>query len=236
MKVIIAKNYAELSSLAADLVGGVVKAKPDCLIGLATGSSPVGLYKELARRCDAGELDFSKVRTVNLDEYVGLKPDHPQSYRYFMDDNLFNHINIDKKNTAVPDGLCKDPAAFGLEYDAKIEAMGGIDVQVLGIGPDGHIGFNEPADALQAHTHEEKITESTIDANARFFEKRDDVPRTAITMGMYPIMNAKKIVLVANGEKKKKILFDAIEGGITTQNPASFLQLHPDVTVIYTEE
>jgi len=235
MKVIIAKDYAELSSLAADIVGGVVKAKPDCLIGLATGSSPVGLYKELARRNKAGELDFSKVHTVNLDEYVGLKPDHPQSYRYFMDVNLFNNINIDKKNTAVPDGLCEDPAVFGASYDEKIEKMGGIDIQVLGIGPDGHIGFNEPAESLVAGTHEEVLTESTIDANARFFENRNDVPRTAITMGMKPILNAKKIVLVANGANKKQILFDAIDGKITTQNPASLLQLHKDVTIIYCE-
>ncbi len=152
-----------------------------------------------------------------------------------MDTNLFDHINIDKKNTAVPDGLCEDPAAFGLDYDEKIEKAGGIDVQVLGIGPDGHIGFNEPGDSLTAHTHEEKLTESTIDANARFFENRSDVPRTAITMGMAPIMQAKKIVLVANGANKKQVLFDAIDGKITTQNPASVLQMHPDVTVIYCE-
>lgn len=233
MKVIIAKDYAELSRLAADIVGGVVKEKPDCLIGLATGSSPVGLYKELIRRNKAGELDFSRVRTVNLDEYVGLAPEHPQSYRYFMNVNLFDHINIDKKNTAVPDGLCEDPAAFGIAYDEKIEKAGGIDVQVLGIGPDGHIGFNEPGEFLTAHTHEEKLQESTIDANARFFADRNDVPRTAITMGMMPIMQAKKIVLVANGENKKKVLFEAIDGKITPKNPASLLQLHPDVTIIF---
>jgi len=236
MNVIIAESYAELSKIAANLVAEQIKSKPDSVLGLATGSSPVGIYNELIAKYNAGELDFSAVKSVNLDEYVGLAPDHEQSYRYFMNVNLFDHVNIDKANTWVPDGLAADTAAFCKAYDEKIEALGGIDLQVLGIGPDGHIGFNEPDDHFTAATHVAALEESTVDANARFFATRDDVPKTAITMGMKGIMTAKKIVLVANGANKKEVLFKAIEGDVTPAIPASLLQLHRDVTIIFSEK
>ncbi|MCQ2428248.1 MAG: glucosamine-6-phosphate deaminase [Clostridia bacterium] len=236
MNVIIAESYDELSKIAANIIAGQIKEKPDSVLGLATGSSPVGIYKELIAKYNAGELDFSKVQSVNLDEYVGLAPEHEQSYRYFMNVNLFDHVNIDKSNTRVPDGLAADTDAFCKAYDEYIDSIGGIDLQVLGIGPDGHIGFNEPDDHFTAGTHVAVLEESTVDANARFFESRNDVPKTAITMGMKGIMTAKKIVLVANGANKKDVLFKAINGDVTPRIPASLLQLHRDVTIIFSEK
>ncbi len=236
MKVVITESYEKLSRMAADIIAGAVREKPDCVLGLATGSSPVGTYRELIRRYKNGETDFSRVKTVNLDEYVGLAPDHPQSYRFFMDKNLFDSINIDKANTRVPDGLAADTAAFCEEYDAYIASLGGIDVQLLGIGVDGHIGFNEPGDCFIAGTHVAELDDSTIEANSRFFESRRDVPRTAITMGMKSILCAKKIVLIASGENKKNVLLEALHGDVTPKVPASVLQLHPDVTVIYSDK
>jgi len=236
MKFITVKNYDELSKKAADIIAAQVIVKPDCVLGLATGSSPVGAYKKLIEKNVNGELDFSAVTSVNLDEYVGLDGSHDQSYRYFMNDNLFNHINIDKAKTFVPNGCSDDLKAEGEAYDNMIKALGGIDLQLLGIGLDGHIGFNEPDEFFTAATHEVVLDESTIEANARFFASKDDVPKTAITMGMMSIMQAKKVLLVANGAAKKEIVEKAFFGPIDPMVPASILQLHPDVTVIFSEE
>lgn len=235
MKYIVTKTYEELSRKAADIIAAQIIQKPNCVLGLATGSSPVGAYKKLAEYNKNGTIDFSDVTSVNLDEYVGLDVSNDQSYRYFMNDNLFNHVNIDKARTHVPNGLAKDLKAEGEAYDAMIKELGGIDLQLLGIGVDGHIGFNEPDSVFVKATHEVVLDESTIKANARFFEKESDVPKTAITMGMMSIMQAKKILLVANGAAKKDILEKAFFGPIDPMVPASILQLHPDVTVIFSE-
>lgn len=232
MKIINTNTYAELSRRAADLIAAQVILKPDCVLGLATGSSPIGLYDSLVERYENGTLDFSAVRSVNLDEYRGLDGTNDQSYRYFMDTHLFDRINIDKANTNVPNGKAADAAAEGERYDALIRALGGIDVQLLGIGLDGHIGFNEPDDCFTGPTHEVQLDPSTIEANARFFASSDEVPRSAITMGMASIMQAKKIVLIASGSNKKEIMEKALFGPITPQVPASILQLHPDLTVV----
>lgn len=235
MKYIKVKTYEELSEKASQIIASQIVMKQNCVLGLATGSSPVGTYKKLIEANKNGEIDFSEVTTVNLDEYAGLDGTNDQSYRYFMNTNLFDHVNIDKANTFVPNGMAADLAKEGEEYDARIKALGGIDLQLLGIGVDGHIGFNEPDEMFVAPTHEVVLDESTIEANARFFASRDDVPRKAITMGMMSIMQAKKILLVANGENKKEILEKSIFGPITPEVPASILQLHPDVTFIYSE-
>ncbi len=234
MNFIKVENYDVLSEKAAEIIANVIKAKPDCVLGLATGSSPVGTYKKLIEMNKNGELDFSKVTSINLDEYEGLDGEHDQSYRYFMNDNLFNHINIDKANTFVPNGKATDIPAECKAYDDRIYEMG-IDIQLLGIGLDGHIGFNEPDKYFTKETHRVVLDESTIVANARFFESIDDVPKTAITMGMGGIMSAKKVLLVANGANKKEIVEKAFFGPITPEVPASILQLHNDVTVIYSE-
>ncbi len=235
MKFITVKTYEELSNKAADIIAAQVILKPDCVLGLATGSSPVGTYQRLAEDNKNGKIDFSKVTTVNLDEYVGLDVSNDQSYRYFMNDNLFNHVNIDMANTYVPNGCAADLKAEGEAYDAMIKEFGGIDLQLLGIGLDGHIGFNEPDAVFTAATHEVVLDESTIKANSRFFASEDEVPKTAITMGMLSIMQAKKILLVANGAAKKEILEKAFFGPIDPMVPASILQLLPDVTVVFSE-
>ena len=234
MNFIKVENYDILSEKAAEIIANVIKAKPDCVIGLATGSSPVGAYKKLIEKNKNGELDFAKVTSINLDEYEGLDGEHDQSYRYFMNDNLFNHINIDKANTFVPNGKANDISAECKAYDDRIYEMG-IDIQLLGIGVDGHIGFNEPDKFFTKETHRVVLDESTIVANARFFESANDVPKTAITMGMGGIMSAKKVLLVANGANKKEIVEKAFFGPITPEVPASILQLHNDVTVIFSE-
>ncbi len=235
MNFITVNSYEELSRKAANLIAAQVNLKPACVLGLATGSSPVGTYEKLAEMCKAGDVDFKNVTSVNLDEYVGLDGTHDQSYRYFMDTNLFSKVNIDRSKTYVPNGCAADIAKEGEEYDALIAQLGGIDLQLLGIGLDGHIGFNEPDEFFTKETHLVSLDESTIDANARFFASRDDVPRSAVTMGMGSIMNAKKILLIANGKNKKEILEKSMFGPITPQVPASILQLHPDVTVIFSE-
>lgn len=235
MQFIKVKTYEELSRKAANIIASQVILKPTCVLGLATGSSPVGTYKNLIKACENGDLDFSNVTTVNLDEYVGLDGSNDQSYRYFMEDNLFKSINIKKENTYVPNGCADDLKAEGFAYDARIKDFGGIDLQLLGIGLDGHIGFNEPDSCFTAETHEVVLDESTIKANARFFANEDEVPKKAITMGMLSIMQAKKVLLVANGAAKKDILEKAFFGPITPEVPASILQLHPDVTVIFSE-
>ncbi len=235
MKFITVNTYDELSEKAADLIAAQILVKPNCVLGLATGSSPVGTYKRLIEDNKNGKIDFSTVTSVNLDEYVGLDVTNDQSYRYFMNDNLFDHVNIDKAKTFVPNGCAADLKAEGEAYDAMIKDLGGIDLQLLGIGLDGHIGFNEPADVFTGPTHEVVLDESTIQANARFFASEDEVPKTAITMGMMSIMQAKKVLLVANGAAKKAIVEKAFFGPIDPQVPASLLQLHPDVTVIFSE-
>ncbi len=235
MKFITVKTYEELSSKAADIIAAQIIMKPNCVLGLATGSTPVGTYKKLAEKNKAGEIDFSAVTSVNLDEYEGLDGTHDQSYRYFMNKNLFDNVNIDKTKTYVPNGTAADLEKEGHDYDALIKSLGGIDLQLLGIGVDGHIGFNEPDEYFTAATHPVVLDPSTIEANARFFASKDDVPKKAITMGMMSIMQAKKILLVANGKNKLDILKAAMEGPVDPKVPASILQLHPDVTVIYSE-
>lgn len=236
MKFVTVDTYEKMSRKAANIISAQVIAKPDCVLGLATGSSPVGTYKQLIEWYKKGDIDFSNVTSINLDEYVGLDGSNDQSYRYFMNVNFFDHINIDKNKTFVPNGCAEDIDAECEAYDARIKEYGGIDLQLLGIGLDGHIGFNEPDDVFTKNTHLVDLDESTIVANARFFESIDDVPRKAVTMGMGGIMNAKKILLVANGANKKEILEKAFFGPITPEIPASILQLHPDVTVIYSEK
>ena len=235
MNYIKVNNYDELSKRAANIIAAQVIMKPCSVLGLATGSSPLGTYEKLAQMCKEGDLDFSAVTSVNLDEYVGLTPDNEQSYRYFMDTNLFSKINIDRSKTHVPNGCAEDMKTEGDRYDALIKELGGIDLQLLGIGLDGHIGFNEPDDYFTKETHLVTLDPSTIEANARFFESIDQVPTKAITMGMMSIMQAKKVLLIANGANKKDIVEKAFFGPITPKVPASILQLHPDLTVIYSE-
>lgn len=236
MKFIKVKTYEELSKTASDIIANQIKQKPNSVLGLATGSTPIGTYKELVKKYEAKKLDFFQIKTINLDEYVGLAEDHEQSYRYFMNENLFNKVNIDKINTFVPNGKAKDLIEEAKLYDKRIDDFGGIDLQLLGIGIDGHIGFNEPDTHFTKETHVVELDKSTIEANSRFFSSKDEVPKQAITMGMKGIMGAKKILLIANGKSKKEILEEAINGEITPIIPASILQLHNDVTVIYSEE
>ena len=235
VKIIRCADPAEVGRRAADMYTALLQEKPACLLGLATGSTPLPLYRELVRRCEAGELDFSRVRSANLDEYKGLSGDHPQSYRYFMNENLFRHINIDKERTIVPDGLTSDVEAMCEAYEEKIEEWGGIDLQLLGIGHDGHIGFNEPCDTFISKTHEVELEEITREANKRFFNSIDEVPTAAYTMGIGTMMSARKILLVATGADKAAILKKALFGPVTPMVPASILQFHPDVTVIADE-
>ena len=235
MKFITVDTYEKLSRQAANIISAQVIIKPDCVLGLATGSSPLGTYKQLIDWYNKGDIDFSGVTSVNLDEYVGLDGSSDQSYRYFMNKNFFEHINIDINNTFVPNGCAEDLEKEGLEYDKHIEELGGIDLQLLGIGLDGHIGFNEPDRYFVKSTHVVDLHESTIKANSRFFANEDEVPKQAITMGMVSIMQAKKILLIASGKAKYDILKKAFYGSITPEIPASILQLHPDITVIYSE-
>lgn len=229
------ESYEELSRKAAAIIAAQVILKPESVLGLATGSSPLGTYDCLVKAYENGDLDFSKVTSVNLDEYVGLDGDNDQSYRYFMDTNLFSKINIRKEYTFVPNGCAEDVDSECREYDARIESLGGIDIQLLGIGLDGHIGFNEPDEAFIKETHLVKLDPSTIEANARFFASEDDVPREAVTMGIGSIMNAKKVLLIANGKNKEEIIKKAFFGPITPKVPASILQLHKNLTVIYSK-
>ena len=235
MKIIVEKNYEAMSKKAAEIFSEFIENKPDCILGLATGGTPVEMYKNLIRMNKEGKVDFSKVNSINLDEYRGLSGDHDQSYRYFMNTNLFNNININKANTFVPNGLAKDIEEECKNYDERIEQIGGIDLQLLGIGNNGHIGFNEPAEFLNTKTHLTHLTEDTIQSNARFFNKIEDVPTEAITMGLGGIMKAKRIVLIASGEGKANIISKILEGKITTDIPATLLQVHPDVTIIVDE-
>lgn len=235
MKIIAAKNYEDLSRKAANIIAAQVISKPNCVLGLATGSSPLGAYKELVRMYQNGDLDFSAVHTVNLDEYRGLTRDNDQSYYYFMHHNLFQHINVSEENTDIPNGSNPDAQAECARYDAHIVSLGGVDLQLLGIGHNGHIGFNEPCDEFIPNTHCVDLTEKTIQANKRFFASIDDVPRQAYTMGIKNIMSARKVLLIASGEEKADIICQMATGKITPQVPASVLQLHNDAIIVCDE-
>ncbi len=235
MRIIACKDYAEMSCAAANILAAQIYLKPQAVLGLATGSTPVGLYKELIAKHEAGVLSFAQVRTVNLDEYKGLAPTHDQSYRYFMQHNLFDHIDIRPENTNVPDGLAADAEAECGRYDALRETLGRTDIQLLGLGRNGHIGFNEPGPVFVKPTHVVDLTPSTIDANARFFASQADVPRQAITMGIGYIMQARQILVVASGSDKAEAVYQMICGAVDPQVPASILQLHPNVTLVADE-
>lgn len=232
MKIYVGKDYDEMSKKAANIIAAQVTLKPDSVLGLATGSSPIGTYKQLIQKHQAGDLDFSAIRTINLDEYKGLSRDNDQSYYYFMNDNLFKHVNIDPANTNIPNGLAADAEAECARYEQIIDSFGGADLQLLGIGHNGHIGFNEPTDNFIKYTHEVALSERTIEANSRLFASKDEVPTHAYTMGIKSIMQAKKILLVASGSDKAQIIKEAFTGPVTPYVPASILQLHPDVTLV----
>ena len=235
MKIIRAKDYADMSRKAANIISAQVIMKPNCVLGLATGGTPVGAYAQLVDWYNKGDIDFSEVTTVNLDEYRGLPKEHPESYWSFMHKNLFDKVNIDPAKINLPDGTNPDAEDACAKYNQIIHAVGGIDLQLLGIGHDGHIGFNEPCDHFPTGTHVVDLAERTIEANQRFFASRDEVPRKAVTMGIGTIMAARKVVLVASGAEKAPIVKEAFFGPVTPQVPASILQMHPDVTLVADE-
>lgn len=232
MKIIKAKDYYRMSRMAANIISAQVIIKPDCVLGLATGSTPLGTYEQLIRWYEKGDIDFSQVTSINLDEYKGLSPENDQSYRYFMNTNLFSKINIDINKTYVPNGLEPDSEKACRDYNNIIAESGGVDLQLLGLGLNGHIGFNEPGAAFECETHCVNLTQSTIDANSRFFDSYEEVPKQAYTVGIKAIMQAKKIVIIVSGENKAEIVKKAFFGPITPQVPASVLQLHNDVTLV----
>ena len=236
MRLIRAKDYQEASRQVANIISAQVILRPDSVLGLATGSSPIGAYRQLIEWYNKGDVDFSRVRSVNLDEYVGLAPSHEQSYAYFMYHNFFDFINIKPENVHLPDGLDPDAEGQGKKYDALIRSLGGVDLQLLGIGRDGHIGFNEPCGEFVKGTHCVELTQDTREANARFFGSIDLVPKTAYTMGILDIMQARRVVMIASGSSKAAIVRDAFWGPVTPQIPASILQLHPDFTLVADEE
>lgn len=232
MRIIKAKDYQDMSRKAANIISAQIILKPDCVLGLATGSSPIGTYQQLVEWYGKGDLDFSGVTTVNLDEYRGLPRDNAQSYYYFMHEHLFGKVNIDTGRTFLPDGMEKDAEAACKRYDETIRFVGGVDLQLLGLGHNGHIGFNEPGEVFEKGTHCVDLSERTIQANTRFFASEEEVPRQAYTMGIQTIMMARKILLVVSGEDKAEIVRDAFFGDVTPRVPASILQLHQDVTVV----
>ena len=236
MQLFIEETYEDMSRRAADLIAAQLIVDPASTLGLATGSTPIGLYADLVEDFQADRISFEQVTTFNLDEYRGLSPEHDQSYRYFMQKNLFDHVDIDPEATSVPDGANPDAQAACESYEQAISEAGGIDLQLLGLGHNGHIGFNEPCDEFPVRTHVVELTESTINANSRLFESIDQVPCEAYTMGIGTIMKAKKIVLLANGPKKAQTIYDTVYGPITPKVPASVLRLHPDVTIFVDEE
>lgn len=236
IRMIQAKNYEDMSKKASEIIAATVTLAPNCILGLATGSTPIGTYQNLIQKYQAGELDFSHVSSINLDEYKGLSSEHDQSYRYFMNTHFFDHVNIDKKNTFVPDGLASDPDVACETYNALIESFHGVDLQLLGIGGNGHIGFNEPSNEFKKGVHCVQLSESTIQANARFFTSENEVPSYAYTMGIGNIMSAKTILLLASGHAKAQAVYDSFFGSITPAVPASILQLHPNVIVIADQE
>ncbi len=236
MNFLIKDTYEEASLAAADIIASQIEEKPDCVLGLATGSTPIGAYAELVKKVERGEISFSEITTFNLDEYAGLDGEHDQSYRYFMNKHLFDLVDIDKSKTHVPSGTSDDPQQMCDDYEASIEASGGIDLQLLGLGHNGHIGFNEPSDEFPVKTHHVALTESTIQANSRLFDSIDEVPKSAYTMGIGTIMKAKKVLLVATGKGKAEIVAKAFKGDVTPQVPASILQSHADVTIVLDKE
>ena len=237
MKIIRTKDYADMSRKAANIISAQVIMKPDCVLGLATGGTPVGTYEKLVERYNKGDLDFSEVTSVNLDEYRGLPKEHPQSYWYFMNENLFSKVNIDPAKTNLPDGTNLDTAAECARYNGIIHKLGGIDLQLLGIGPNGHIGFNEPGEAFELETHCIDLAPTTIEANKRCFDGNENlVPKQAYTMGIKTIMQARKMLVVANGKAKAQAVKDAVTGPVTPACPGSILQLHPDCILVADEE
>ena len=235
MRIIKAKDYKDMSRKAANIISGQIIMKPNCVLGLATGSTPIGTYEELVERYRNGDLDFSEVTSVNLDEYKGLPRENDQSYYYFMNDHLFRHVNINKDRTYLPNGMEPASDKACAEYNRIIASVGGIDLQLLGLGHNGHIGFNEPADSFELKTHCVDLTDSTIQANQRFFASYDDVPKQAYTMGIKTIMQAKKVLVVVSGEDKAEIVKKAFFGQVTPRVPASILQIHKDVTIVADE-
>ena len=229
-------TYEQMCRKAANLISAQIIIKEDSVIGLATGSTPLGIYRTLVRWYEKSDLDFSNVRTVNLDEYCGIPFHDPHSYHYFMETHLFSKINIKKTNTHIPNGMAADIQQECRRYDALIDSLGGIDIQLLGIGHNGHIGFNEPSNTFSKNTTCITLSENTIQSNSRFFETASEVPRTAITMGMQSIMCSRKIILVSNGKDKADIIRKTMEGPITPSIPASILQLHPDATILFSAE
>lgn len=236
MKIIAAKNYEDLSKLGASIIGHEIKTNPNSVLGLATGSTPIGTYRELIRMHEEEELDFSKITTFNLDEYYGLSSDHEQSYAYFMEKNLFKHIGINIENTFIPSGINNNIIDECKNYDELIAEKGGIDLQLLGIGINGHIGFNEPREELSVGTHLVDLDKKTVKANSRFFNALEEVPKQAVTMGLGSIMKAKKILLLASGREKAEIIGKIINGKCSTRIPASILQVHSHVTIVIDEE
>lgn len=235
MRIIETKTYEDMSKQAANIIASVVTLKPDCMLGLATGSSPIGTYEELVKKYEAGELDFSEVTTVNLDEYKGLPKENEQSYYYFMHEYLFDKVNIDPAKTYLPDGTNLNSEEEAARYEALVQSLGTVDLQLLGLGRNGHIGFNEPGDCFIESTHCVDLKESTIEANKRFFESADDVPKQAYSMGIGTIMRAKKILVVVSGENKAQALKDTICAPISPKVPGTILRLHPDVTIVADE-
>ena len=237
MQIFVTKDYQEMSEAAADMIVDLVEEKPGCVLGLATGSTPEGLYAEIAKRHEAEDIDFSRVATFNLDEYRGLPADHEQSYHYFMQKHLFSKINVRPENTHVPNGANPDAQAACDAYEASILLAGGVDLQLLGLGHNGHIGFNEPGEAFELETHCVDLTPATIEANKRFFDGNEDlVPKQAYTMGIRTIMQARKVLMVVNGAGKAEIVKKAFFGPVTPEVPASILQLHPDFILVADEE
>ena len=236
MKLIICDDYNGVSKAAADIVAKEVNSNPECVLGLATGSTPVGMYEILADMNKAGKVDFEKVKSFNLDEYYPLSAENDQSYHYFMNENFFSKINIDKSNTHILNGMCEDTEKECEQFEKLIEEIGGIDLQILGIGQNGHIGFNEPGDNLSSLTHLTDLTENTIDANSRFFNSIDDVPKQALTMGIGTILKARKIIIMACGANKHDAVRALLSGLISTDMPASMLNVHTDVTLICDKE
>ena len=235
MKILVCKNYDEMSKKAARIIESQIILKPNSVLGLATGSTPIGMYKELVKMYNEGKLDFSNIKSFNLDEYYELPRENAQSYYHFMNENLFNHININKENINIPNGMTKDINIECKRYDDLIKDIGGIDIQILGIGCNAHIGFNEPSDVFVKGTNLVDLKKSTIKANSRFFEAMDEVPKKAITMGIGSIFKSKKILLLASGKHKADAIHNTVYGDITPKVPASILQLHTDTTLILDE-
>ena len=236
MKLIVVRSYEEMSMKAAEVIANQMKEKEDSVLGLATGSTPEGMYAELVKMYENKEIDLSKITTFNVDEYYGLDPQNDQSYNYFMNKHLLGKVNVNKDKTNIPAGITEDVETTARDYDKKIADHGGIDIQVLGIGVNGHIGFNEPGPYFVGQTHKVDLSEETIEANSRFFENAEEVPKQAITMGMMSILQAKKILLLANGQGKADAIYNSLQGPITPQVPASILQLHKDLVVIVDED